>query len=562
MIKLIKKNTKRRINERIVIMKQWIKIASILLLSFIFLGCGKPAIDTKSSEPAEEANSTEITIPTEPAKPTIIASTRTEGETEQDKDKIYDSDLIEQTVVKWATAYCDRDGNTLYELFNPNNIDEFYQMQNVLSAKDDSKILFGIKSPWPGKDNYDYCIDDNTAEITYYAISSDLHTYTWIEKLTIEGQNGIYYVSSEQMKKYNSVTTKSELLESIQGNFCCIGNGLNYSCIGLDDQLNKNALKDKTKLYKALFSPKAAAPYLLNLSGGNCVIKAQYETYTFVTYKFKNDESIDIQLSQPFGKDGIWLVKDVGVECLEDSYKRFADWYQNITIEDLSKIKTMVTINELSNLPDKDQYIILLASIPKNNIYLYGCSKGVILRNMDNYQFFDWSYLSPMGVLPRIGYADYDDDNQKEIAISLHTGTGTGVSIEQLYLVKSRKDGTMQATEFIPYQYTSQLNERVIGNYDINNDLLQFYIDGKKRGTAIDLSEMIKDNGSYSNISFDSHISFYFSNDEIMLGAIPTLYFANILYPEYEEMPSIDAKVVYKNNKFSLADFKYKDAID
>lgn|GEM_PF-5085227 len=242
--------------------------------------------------------------------------------------------------------------------------------------------------------------------------------------------------------------------------------------------------------------------------------------------------------------------------------KEFANWYQKITIDDLKNTKKVESTDTLVSILSKKEYLILLDSIPKDNIYLYGCSNGVILRVKNKFQFFEWNYLTPRLIFPRIGCADYDKDGQKEVAISLYTGSGTGISIERLFLVKTRKDGTMHATEFDSNQYNAQLSERVVGKYDKTLKMLQFYIDGKKAGKGINLTELIMDLGDYDRIVFGEQILFNFINNKIILEAKPGLVLKDMAAPMYDTMPNISAKVVFKNNKFSLTDFEFKEATE
>jgi hypothetical protein len=158
-----------------------------------------------------------------------------------------------------------------------------------------------------------------------------------------------------------------------------------------------------------------------------------------------------------------------------------------------------------------------------------------------------------------MGYADFDQDGKKEIAVSMHTGTGTGVSVDQLYLVKIRNDGTLSAMEFTPYQYIRQIAEKVSAEYNQAEGMLQFFIDDRKMGSAIDLSSWIKKGYHYSRIGFDEQISFEISKKAITLNFTPGCYFENVSSAQYDEMPDFTAKVVYKKGDFSLTDIKVNE---
>lgn len=461
---------------------------------------------------------------------------------------------ITETVKKWATAFCERDGNALYALFTPDKKEDFFKLKYVDSEISNSYIAFGVSSPWPWETDFEINIEGNLATITYYAMTSDPHVYTWIEKLNLIEKDGQYYVSSEELKECTSVTTKEELMASISGNFNYNKNKLNYINTGLAYTLNKNATENK-KIYEKLFSAKTAAPYLLNLSEGKSTVKEKNLTSTVVTYIFKNGESIDIQMTQPFGEKGIWLVEEVDVQGTEH-IKSIETWFTKLSIKKLNKIKTVVDTNQM--VSTKKGSTILLASIPKEKVYMYGHGgdDGIVIRINNKYQLFPWTYFAPRAVKPKMGYGDYDLDGSKEIAVSFYTGSGTGVSVEELYIVKQQKDGTFYALEYTPYEYTKELSARVKAKYNQTEEKLQLYIDNKKVGKPIDMSSWIKEGYTFSDIEFDNQITFHITNKAITINVLPDCYLEGIPSPVYENMPTISAKVIYKDGNFSLSNIK------
>lgn len=82
-----------------------------------------------------------------------------------------------------------------------------------------------------------------------------------------------------------------------------------------------------------------------------------------------------------------------------------------------------------SNLP-------LISAIPNRNIYLYGKKpKGVVLRVNGREREFDWLYMTPRFVLPRMYVSDFNFDGKDELAVILYIGSGTGVSVEELHII-------------------------------------------------------------------------------------------------------------------------------
>lgn len=518
---------------------------ALILIGSLCLESNYPGIQAKNvdfSSNTKQIINTEVTESTESLSDNSIAS---------------NNKLLQQTVENWATAFCNRDGNTLYQLFDPDKKDDFYQLKYVNSTKGDSEILFGFSSPWPWETDYRIDIQEDTATITYYAMTSEPHVYAWVEKLKLVQKNGLYYISSEELKTYDSITSRQELEDSLDGNFYYYSNKLNYINAGLAYTLNQNAENDSAGIYYDLFSAETAAPYLLNLSGGKCSVKKKFLTCTVVTYTFANGGSIDILMTQPFGQKGIWLVEDV----LFDDYdytdiKDIESWYKKLNINKLNKIKKVASVNDI--VEAKEGTTLLLASIPEEKVYMYGYAggDGVILRVNDKYQLFRWIYIAPRAVQPQLSYGDFDQDGKKEIAVTLYTGTGTGVSVHQLYIVEVQNDGTLTALEYTPYQYIKQMMEKVIATYSQTDHRLQFYIDGQKSGNAIDLSSWVEDGYQYSEITFGDQISFDVSKNAITLEFIPGYCFDNVAPPQYDHVPDFSAKVIYNNGEFSLTDIK------
>lgn len=85
---------------------------------------------------------------------------------------------------------------------------------------------------------------------------------------------------------------------------------------------------------------------------------------------------------------------------------------------------------DASNLP-------LISAVPDKNIYLYAVKpKGVVLYIDGKGHYFDWDYLTPRFILPRMNVDDYDNDGHDELSIILYVVSGTGFAVEDLHIIE------------------------------------------------------------------------------------------------------------------------------
>ncbi|TVX95970.1 hypothetical protein [Cohnella terricola] len=94
----------------------------------------------------------------------------------------------------------------------------------------------------------------------------------------------------------------------------------------------------------------------------------------------------------------------------------------------------------------------LLASLPDRRISLFAEENGVTLQTGDLKRQYEWNYMTPRGIVPRLHVRDYDGDGADELAVILYMGSGTGVSVEELHLIKldDLRDYALQENEYRP----------------------------------------------------------------------------------------------------------------
>lgn len=178
-----------------------------------------------------------------------------------------------QFVRKYADAFCDRDGDVLVGLY----IDEDAAYENVIELDHVGEgYTFGFSSPWPHE--YRFLIDveeghrdEGTAEIWYYAWTSDPHLTVWKEKIEFSRTPDGFRVTDSEIKWLDSISSEEEFMEAyrfvdeywfpdyIENGFVEAINAQTQYDIEAGDGTDRNAM------YR---SPDTAAEWIFNLTGG------------------------------------------------------------------------------------------------------------------------------------------------------------------------------------------------------------------------------------------------------------------------------------------------------
>lgn len=199
----------------------------------------------------------------------------------------------------------------------------------------------------------------------------------------------------------------------------------------------------------------------------------------------------------------------------------------------------------------------LIASDPDNNVFLYGVKpQGVVVVKDGTEQFFDWSYLTPRGILPEITTADFDGDGTNEIGVNLYVESGTGMSVEQLHIVKSTKDSSgndcLVDYQFMEDDYTAQIAEILQHTYDTETKILTLQVRDKNY-------EIVCERG-FQYLSYTDIVQFRFENNGIKvifpLGIVQEGVIAEYGYG------SLTAGVIYGDEKFTLTEPEFDETLD
>lgn len=214
-----------------------------------------------------------------------------------------------QLAEKWAKAFCDRDGNTITAM-SSGTVQDVLQERELLIPSG-KEVSFGVSSPWPWNAEADYMVlnvTETSAEILYYAWTSDPHVTVWREKITLtEGM-----IDAEELEYLDYICAGEEFAWAYPNGIT--GTRMDYLINGAGETLNQNARNYReNSFYGKLFEPETAAVYLLNLLDNPNKVEVLTESAgedgsVQVTIHFLEDNSfVALSMIQPYGEDGIWI---------------------------------------------------------------------------------------------------------------------------------------------------------------------------------------------------------------------------------------------------------------
>lgn len=264
------------------------KTISCALILAILSGCGRA--DTQMAAASDG---------------TVVETEMAES---QEEEPDYRSSTDLQTVAKaWADAFCTRDGDALWELFDPERKNDFYAMGFVQSEPEDDYIAIGWSSPWPMDYLYTLETDGEKTLLTYYPMTSNPHRWVWKQSVSWQQKDGRWYGYQDSFVTYDTIRYAGDFADAYSGGIS--GTPMDYrtDCEGWEDTLENLAEEEG---YKTLLTaPDKAAEYLLNLADGTGTIKWMEDQTAVLAYQFEYGDQILITMRQPEGKT-IWLPED------------------------------------------------------------------------------------------------------------------------------------------------------------------------------------------------------------------------------------------------------------
>lgn len=179
--------------------------------------------------------------------------------------------------------------------------------------------------------------------------------------------------------------------------------------------------------------------------------------------------------------------------------------------------------------------------------YQANAESPALIRWGDSLAEFDWDFLTPRTILPRMDCFDVDGDREDELIVICYVGSGTGVSIEELHILEKNPDGTLTAYTFpdrlwreeIPNLFdTAEINGRTFAM--LGHELVEFDHEHE------DLDLMSPSSGMIANFSIEDWGGLRFRG-------------AFCLSPPDSAAPcyiaDTSAQILYENGVFTLQDF-------
>ena len=209
-------------------------------------------------------------------------------------------------VMDYANAWCNRDGETLVKLY----VDEDTAFANLpMLEKAGGEYTFGFSSPWP--DEFWRTIptgegtDEGTAEIRYYAWTSDPHVAVWKEEISFVKTDTVdpvtsssYRVTGSTLTYLDSIASEAEYMDAYWGDRA--HHFVDYMENGFVDAINyqteydsENGDSDRNAVYR---DPETAAAYIMNLTGGTSTAETASNGTSIVEYTFADGSSVLIPM--------------------------------------------------------------------------------------------------------------------------------------------------------------------------------------------------------------------------------------------------------------------------
>lgn len=466
--------------------------------------------------------------------------------------------LLQAFMAEWTEAFVTRDAAGIVGLCGEELLSELELVlpayasmpENVwgqqkpagfqgLLWQENGQYRFGEAGAWPRDPEADVVIralEEDRAEIIYYAWTEALRVIVWKEIISFELREGQYEAVSEELIFYDNISSLRDFSEAydiyasldVSGYLMAVDHSrVDYSSNGAGEALGRTAMLSSSMEYRPLFEdPKQAAVMLLNLSEDEELVAITVlesheqgaasrlgpdrisgdgtagDGVVNICIDFPREDGLPVRLSMvQYGSGGIWIP----VDYRPDPFQRLLDMsWDEIKARNLS-------VQDDLNWQD----IVCIGEIPEKKIKLYGyndfeCSyQGVAIEMGEDVNYFDWSYSSSHNILPEC----YWNEEKKQLQVAVNIYTGTGADAWALHVLPQSPTGTLQDFVLDLNGYEGLLKQRIDHSFDRDTGRLELY--DKQSGELLAVAEVPEDREAAS-LEMGA-ISHFILGDEITL---------------------------------------------
>lgn len=204
-----------------------------------------------------------------------------------------------------------------------------------------------------------------------------------------------------------------------------------------------------------------------------------------------------------------------------------------------------------------DDFPVLAAELPEADAAFYGLQwDKALIRWGDSLAEFNWPWLTPQQILPRLYCFDLDDDWEDELIAVCHPGTGTGVSVDDLHVLEKNSDGTL--TDYaLPWEFFSETLSEALSVKTVNGRT--YSILGAE---LVDITAILPEGGDPESIEgFEAGDIVRFSvtpepefyGEDIRFRGAAWLIGDEHFLPTVSYGAEVDALVLYQDGAFTLS---------
>ncbi len=439
---------------------------------------------------------------------------------------------LERLLNNWKDAFVRRDGERIAALASEDVAADLERRGMLHGSR--GQRSFGTAGAWPVKEETDARLSagwgEGTAEIYYYAWSSDFDVTVWKETLTCEIRDGEYIVVDETLDRLEQITTVEEFADAYG---LIDGTGADYLANGRGEKLNESAVwylrqnggypegEDAEvgtgviplgfpEGYEALFTPEGALIKLFHLAEDPEKltverVSVEGETVNLCVSGPEKEMTCFVSMIRPYGSFGIWIPQNYRVDVVWRLQK--LDW------NDIGSRNLHIDGNNREGVQ-------LIAEDKENDIRVYGYNDeeitgiGVAVEREGRMQFFDWCYTSPRELLPDCYWKEKD----KQLQIALRIYTGTGADAEELHILQYREDMTATDNVLDISGLWDMLEDRIGFVYDSGSGMLT--LQDTRYGKELLTIEIGTDGGAVEEIDLGS-VSEFVLGDSILFRGEP-----------------------------------------